>query len=147
MNVTAVRQGLANAITAGVTSSVGLLATWYVPDGVTVPCAFVKPDTIDFDKTMARGTDEMTFIITVYVSRADDIASQEWLDRYLAGSGPGSFKAAIEAARGAPGQFALNGACHDLHVVKATAYQWYLHGETRYLGGQLTVRVIGSGSS
>jgi hypothetical protein len=59
------------------------------------------------------------------VSRADDLSGQATLDALLSGSGPASLKAAIEAARGAPGQAAPGGAADDLQVVRAQSYRLY----------------------
>jgi len=150
MLISAVRQGIADAVSAGVVTPVGgttLLALAYVPDLVPdVPCLFVMPGDLTYDKTMGRGCDELMLTVTLYVSRVDDIAAQLALDAYTAGSGPSSVKAAIEAARGAPGQAALGGACDDLHVPSVRGYQWYLTaGDVRYLGAHWTVRVIGRG--
>jgi len=150
MLISAVRQGIADAVTAGVVTPVGgtaLLALAYVPDMVPdTPCLFVQPGELIFDKTFQRGVDSLSVTVVVYVSRADDIDSQIQLDAYTAGAGPSSVKAAIEAARGAPGQLALSGACDDLRVVSVRSYQWFVHGEVKYLGAQFTVEVIGSGS-
>jgi hypothetical protein len=65
----------------------------------------------------------------------------------LSGSGPASLKAAIEAARGAPGQYALGGLAHDLHVMRVQGYRWYEHEGAQFVGAELIVKVIGDGSS
>lgn len=147
MLLSAVRTGIADAIRSGVTSTPPLTVYAFLPDSVVVPCAFVRPDQIAFDKTMNRGTDEITCEVILYVSRADDESAQELLDGYLAGSGPASFKTALVAARGAPGQPALGGACDDVHLVSARGYRWYRHNDITYLGAELTVRCIGEGDS
>lgn len=145
MQVSAVRSALAAAMRTNVVSTPTLTCYAYHPDSVTVPCAYVQPGDITFDKTMGRGTDELALTVTVLVSKTDDRSSQDLLDGYVSGSGPASVKAALESARGAPGVAALDGACDDFHVVKVTAYQYYIHNETRYLGAQFTLRVLGPG--
>lgn len=145
MLLSAVRQGIADAIRLGVSSTPPLTVYSFLPDSVDVPCAFVRPDVINFDQTMNRGTDEITCEVILYVSRADDESAQNLLDGYLAGSGSASLKAALVAARGAPGQYALDGACDDLQLVSARGYRWYRHNDVTYLGAELTVRCIGEG--
>lgn len=137
----AVRQGLASAAAA----ISGLTTYPYVPDSVTEPCFYPGGYEIDYDQTFARGMDAVEFTCYVLVSRADDMGGQARLDGYLKGSGSTSLKAALEAARGAPGQLALSGAADDLHVHRAEGYGQYTIGDTVYYGAKLLVTVIGSG--
>ncbi|WP_327180457.1 hypothetical protein OG599_35190 (plasmid) [Streptomyces sp. NBC_01335] len=122
-----------------------LTCTGYVPDAVTAPCFFTADYTVDFDKAMGRALDEVELTCQLLIGIADDRASQRLLDALLAGSGPASLKAAVEAARGAPGEFALGGLAHDLHVTRVQGYRWYEHQGTQYLGAQLTIKIIGEG--
>lgn len=145
MDLTAVRKALAAACEAVNTATQPMTCLPYVPSRVVPPTLYVQPARTEFDKTMARGMDAQMFTVSVVVAKADDEASQDLLDLYLAGSGPLSVKAAIEAARGVPGQLALGGAADDLHVQSVDAYRWFTFGETQYLGAQFAVRVIGSG--
>ncbi len=147
MQVADVRRALADAMRDNVVSDPILTVYPYHPDSVSVPCAYVQPGDITFDKSMVRGMDEMALTVTVLVSKTDDRASQDLLDGYVSGGGPASIKAAMESARGAPGEFALDGACDDFRVERVTAYQYYIHNEVRYLGAQFFVKVIGPGGS
>ncbi|MFE9853712.1 MULTISPECIES: hypothetical protein [Streptomyces] len=122
-----------------------LTSSGYVPDAVTAPCFFTADYTVDFDKAMGRALDEVELTCQLLVGIADDRASQRLLDALLSGSGPASLKAAIEAARGAPGEYALGGLAHDLHVTRVQGYRWYEHQGTQYLGAQLTIKIIGEG--
>ncbi|MFI6861785.1 hypothetical protein ACIBKZ_18115 [Streptomyces sp. NPDC050421] len=122
-----------------------LTATGYVPDAVTVPCFFTADYTVEYDRVMNRALDKVELTCQVLVGIADDRAAQRLLDALLAGSGPSSLKAAIEAARGAPGDYALGGLADDLHVTRMQGYRWYEHQGTTYLGGQLIVNIIGEG--
>lgn len=147
MDPSVVRTKIAEAASAVVmpTGAPALTCTGYTPDGVTAPHFFVGEYTQEFDKTYRRGTDALEFTARVLVGRADDKSAQEILDALLSGSGASSLKAAIEAARGAPGQLALDGAADDLHVRRVQGYRWYEHNGTQYVGAELIIHVIGSG--
>jgi hypothetical protein len=118
----------------------------YIPDSVSPPCAFFVPGRLAMDRAMGRGMDEWSMTMRLLVSRADDEASQKRLDAYLSGSGPGSVKAALEAARGAPGESALNGAADDVHAGAWDRYGLHEHFGVMFLGAELDIRIIGSGS-
>lgn len=139
MQPSLIREGIAGAARAVVLPDgiAKLTCSGYVPDSVIAPHFFVAEYEQDFDKVMARGLDELTFTCRVLVARADDESAQRILDGMLAGSGPASLKAAIEVARGAPGEYALGGLAHDLHA----------HAGSTYVGAELMIKVIGEGSS
>lgn len=147
MQISSVRAAIATAASAVVLPTSKLTCTGYTPDGITEPHFFVAEYTQEYDKAMRRSKDELEFTSRVLVGRADDKASQELLDAMLSGSGTASLKAAIEAARGAPGELALGGLADDLHVVRVQGYRWYEHEGTQYVGAELIIRVIGDGSS
>ncbi|GAA4676868.1 hypothetical protein GCM10023347_34030 [Streptomyces chumphonensis] len=149
MQISLVRAGLADAArTITLPDGVGALtSTGYVPDSVAEPHFFVAEAQHTYDRAMGRGLDEVEFTCRVLVGRQDDRTSQELIDLMLSGSGTGSLKAALEAARGAPGEYALGGAAHDLHVMRAQGPRWYEHAGTQYVGAELTVKVIGEGAT
>ncbi|MGW1000745.1 hypothetical protein [Streptomyces sp. NPDC002520] len=149
MQISAIRDALASAARAVVMPDgiAKLTCTGYVPDAVVAPHFFVAEYEQEFDRAMARGLDELTFTCRVLVSRADDRSAQRLLDGMLSGSGPGSLKAAIEVARGAPGQYALGGLAHDLHVMRIQGYRWYEHADATYVGAELMIKVIGDGNT
>jgi hypothetical protein len=148
MQISAVREALADAARAAVLPDglPKLTCSGYVPDAVIAPHFFVAEYEQDFDKAMARGLDELVFTARVLVSRADDQSAQRLLDSMLSGSGPASLKAALEAARGAPGEYALGGLAHDLHVMRVQGYRWYEHAGSTYVGAELMIKVIGEGA-
>ncbi|MBC2903525.1 hypothetical protein [Streptomyces cupreus] len=148
MQVSAVREALAAAARAVVLPAglPKLTCSGFVPDAVTAPHFFVAEYEQEFDKVMARGLDELTFTSRVLVGRADDRSAQQILDAMLSGSGTASLKKAIEAARGGPGQYALGGLAHDLHVMRVQGYRWYEHAGATYVGAELMIKVIGEGS-
>ncbi|WP_240800708.1 hypothetical protein [Streptomyces sp. ICN441] len=124
-----------------------LTCSGYVPDAVTAPHFFCGEYTVEFDKGMRRSYDDVELTCRVLVGKGDDVAAQRILDALLAGSGPSSLKAAIEAARGAPGEAALGGACDDLHIKRIQGYRWYDHAGASYVGADLVIRIIGEGDA
>lgn len=149
MQISAVRDAIAAAAAVVVLpASIGKLkCTGYVPDAVTAPCFFVGEVDVNFDKAMGRRLDEMLFTCRVLAGRADDRTSQRIIDALLSGSGEASLKQAIEAARGAPGEHALGGLAHDLHLQRVQGYRWFEHAGSTYVGAELVIKVIGDGST
>lgn len=147
MQISPIRDAIAEAARAVVLPDglAKLTCTGYVPDSVIAPHFFVAEYEQDYDKVMARGLDELVFTCRVLVSRTDDRPSQRTLDAMLSGSGPASLKTVIEVARGAPGQYALGGLAHDLHVMRVQGYRWYEHAGSTYVGAELMIKVIGEG--
>ncbi|WP_425244849.1 hypothetical protein [Streptomyces sp. NEAU-NA10] len=149
MQISAIREAIADAAREVVLPDgiAKLTCTGYVPDAVTAPHFFVAEYEQVFDRVMNRGLDELTFTSRVLVGRADDRSAQRILDGMLSGAGPASLKEAIEAARGAPGDYALGGLAHDLHVMRVQGYRWYEHAGSTYVGAELMIKVIGEGSA
>jgi len=148
MQISSIREALADAARAVVLPDgiAKLTCSGYVPDSVIAPHFFVAEYEQDFDKVMARGLDELVFTSRVLVARTDDQFAQRVLDGMLSGSGPASLKEVIEVARGAPGEYALGGLAHDLHVMRVQGYRWYEHAGATYVGAELMIKVIGEGS-
>lgn len=138
------------AIRAAVPAAVGtaipeLTCLPYLPDAVPEPCFYAGEVEIDFDRTYQRGMDEIELTCRLLVSRGDDLAGQARLDSYMAGSGPLSVKAALDAARGAPGQAALGGLADDIHLRRVQGHRLYQVGNVMYYGAEFIVRIIGRG--
>ena len=144
MDIGAVRKALAAAAATAVTSP-RLTTYGHVPDSPTTPCVFCAEMSVEFDASHGRGMDELRVTMRVLVSRGDSEASQEFLNSMLSGSGRASLKAALESARGEPGEPALSGAADDLRVEAVRGHTWYEHAGTMFLGAELDVRVIGRG--
>lgn len=142
MDVSAIRTAIAAAVDDAISS---LTCFGYMPSAIPEPAFAVGEVEIIFDQAMGRGLDELVITCYLLVSRADDQAGQAALDRYLKGSGTDSVKAALVAARGAPGQMALGGLAHDLHLPSVQGYGFHEIGDTKYFGAQMTVRVWGEG--
>jgi hypothetical protein len=90
-----------STLRAGIATALGSIANLrvyeLVPDNPQHPSATVRVDRVSFDSTMARGSDEFEFIVTVVVGRADDRSAQTKLETYVAGTGSQSVKAALES--------------------------------------------------
>lgn len=149
MQISPIRDAIADAArTVVLPDGIGkLTTTGYVPDSVAAPCFFVAEVEVTYDRSMGRGMDELMFTCRALVGRTDDRTSQKILDGLLSGSGPASLKAAIEAARGAPGEAALGGLADDMHLERVQGYRWYEHEGTTYVGAELMIKVIGPGDT
>lgn len=91
--VSEIRQAIADSLTAA-----GILAFPYARDSAVPPEAQVGPiEAVEYDYTMARGTDKWLLPVRLYVQKIEEGVSQDALDDYLAGSGALSVKQAIEA--------------------------------------------------
>ena len=113
----------------------GLHAYDRAPGQVVTPAAVVLPGdpAVSYDSTMARGSDDMLFIVRVLVGAAVDQASQDTLDAYLAGTGDSSIKAVIDGN--------LDGTVHFARVAEARNYGEYEHGGVSLLGVEFVVEV------
>ncbi|MGI5288031.1 hypothetical protein ACQEVF_32465 [Nonomuraea polychroma] len=138
-SVSAIRDGLAARL-ATIPAPLAVHAN--VPDNITPPAAVVTPGfegepVIRFDSTMARGSDDFLFTVSVYVQYSDDRAAQEELDAYLEGSGARSVKQVIEA------EPTLGGVASFAVVREARNYgpQRWGAAEVRYLGVDFGVEV------
>lgn len=123
----------------------GLTTYDYVPDSVTVPCFYPGEVSVDYDGTF-DGDPTVTVTCRVLVGRGVDGSGQAEL-LALMGTGPGSIKAALEAARGAPGVAALAGAVDDLAVPRVAGYRLYTLGPDTYVGAEWPVQLIGDGDA
>ena len=88
-----------------------------IPENPQPPAAIVGQLDMNFDIDNARGLDLATVEVYLLVQRMDVRSGQDKLDAYLAGTGAGSVKAAIE------GDKTLGGACSTLRVLSAESGQ------------------------
>jgi hypothetical protein len=84
----------------------------------------------------ARGLDQANLDIIVLVQRFTERSGQNELDKYLAGSGAYSIKAAIES------DLTLGGACNTLRVTSAEAGN-YASGDIEFLSYRYRLTVWG----
>ncbi len=109
-----------------------------VPDVIVPPCAIVGQLDFTFDLNNARGLDQSNLDVFVIVQRFSERAGQTKLDKYLAGSGDYSIKAAIESDR------TLGGACNTLRVTSAESGTFQM-GDIDYLSYRYRITVWGQG--
>lgn len=135
-----------SAIRDGLRTRLGTINGLRVPDRpageVSAPAALVTGPAINYDSTMARGSDDFIFTVTLVVSRAWDRAAEEKLDGYLAGSGDLSIKAVLEAA---PAGLGVAGVDY-VRVASTNEPDSIPVGDIEYFGVQFTVEVTADGT-
>ena len=114
----------------------GLRVYDLIPDTVTPPAAIVGQLDFTFDLNNARGLDQANCDVLVIVQRLSERVAQDKLDAFLAGSGAGSIKTAIEADK------TLSGAVQTLRVVSASPGT-ITSANIDYLSYQYAVELIG----
>lgn len=146
MKVALVRTRLAAAVAAVKLADNQIINTYgYVPDAPTVPCFYAGEAEYD-PLTNFGGTDSVEITCRVLTSISDDKAGQAALDALLCRTGTSSIRAALEAARGAPGQHALSGACDDFAITRIRGYRLYRVGADAYFGAEIIIHVVGDGT-
>lgn len=133
MDIQAVEQGLANA--AGTIS--GLRSFPSLPDSIEPPTFGVAEVEIVYNRAFGTpGLSEVLFTCGVLTSRGNTDTGRGALNGYLAETGAGSIKAALEADR------TLAGVAKTLNVERARgAYRLYEFAGVHYLGAMYDVRV------
>lgn len=114
----------------------GLRVYDIVPDVIVPICAIVGQLDFTFDINNARGLDQANLDIFVIVQRFSERSGQDNLDKYLAGTGAYSIKAAIESDR------SLGGVCSTLRVTSAESGT-YSSGDTDFLSYRYRLTVWG----
>jgi hypothetical protein len=107
-----------------------------IPDVVVPPCAVVGQLDFTFDIDNARGLDQASVDVYVIVQRLSERTGQEKLDDFLAGSGKGSIKTAIESDR------SLGGLVDTLRVISAESGT-YTSGEQSFLSYRYNLTIWG----
>lgn len=151
MEISVVKAALAAAVeAAGINiPGVGRLQCYgHSPDAPNIPAFTVGQVAIDPLGTFGQGGPGMeTLDITcqVLTSTAEDDAGQRLLDQLISKDGPYSIRTALLAARGQPGEMALDGAADDCWVIRIDGYRRLSYGgeDANYYGADITVRVIG----
>ena len=107
-----------------------------IPSVPVAPAAVVGQLDFTFDLNNARGLDQANLDVVVLVQRFTERTGQNDLDKYLAGSGAYSIKAAIES------DLTLGGACNTLRVTSAEAGT-YAAGDIEFLSYRYRLTVWG----
>lgn len=136
-SVSTVRAGLKDRL-ATITKFLQTYPT--APGTPMVPCAFVLPGPIEFDETMDRGCDDLSFTVVVLVAKATDQLAQENLDPYLSGSGAQSIKQAVEDET-----TPISGV-DWVRVPRVTDYGDIEYNGVQYLGARFPVEVSADGT-
>ena len=131
MSLLTLRQGIATNLA----TISGLRTSWFVPDNPSPPIAIVVPDRVDYDVSMARGSDTFTFQVLVIAGRINERSAQSTLDAYLDSTGSTSIKAAIESDK------TLGGSAHSARVTGWSGYGPLAIGDAQYLTVNFAVTV------
>jgi hypothetical protein len=107
-----------------------------IPDVVTPPAAVVGQLDFTFDVDNARGLDQASVDIYVIVQRISERTAQDKLDEFLAGTGEGSIKTALESDR------SLGGLVDTLRVISAESGT-YTSGEQSFLSYRYNLAIWG----
>ena len=107
-----------------------------IPDIVTPPCTVVGQLDFTFDIDNARGLDQASVDVYVIVQRLSERTGQDKLDNFLAGSGKGSIKTAIESDR------TLGGLVDTLRVISAESGT-YNSGDQSFLSYRYNLTIWG----
>ncbi|MFZ9922488.1 MAG: hypothetical protein ACO3E4_06200 [Candidatus Nanopelagicaceae bacterium] len=127
-----------NGLKANLATIKGLRIYDLVPDVIVPPCAIVGQLDLTFDLNNSRGLDQANLDVFVIVQRFSERTGQDNLDKYLAGSGVNSIKAAIES------DLTLGGAANTLRVTSAESGT-YQSGDQDFLSYRYRVTVWGQG--
>lgn len=133
MNLTDVIQ----EITTQIDTIDGLRVFDYPPDALSPPACIVFPQTVMFDKTYGRGSDDIVLSGVIVVSRAQDRAAARALYPFSDGSGVQSIKATVEAGIYTAFDFA--------HVVDFDDFDIIRVGGIDYWGSTFNINVTGRG--
>lgn len=106
-----------------------------IPALVTPPMAVVQPSSIEYDLNAQNGVNRYLFTVTVFVVKADDRAAQLRVDPFVAPTGSGSIKAALEADR------TLGGVVNTLRVTDVNNYSSQDANDIIYLAVDFQVEV------
>lgn len=107
-----------------------------IPDIVTPPCAVVGQLDFTFDIDNQRGLDQASVDVYVIVQRISERSGQDKLDNFLAGSGNGSIKTALESDR------SLGGLVDTLRVISAESGT-YTSGDQSFLSYRYNLTIWG----
>lgn len=133
MNITLIHQRLAEAVNnAQLTgNNLRVIATAYMPKKPEPPHFYPFNWRATYDRTHG-GMVELTETWHLVLAMGDDEAAH-YEATGLAGTGEGTIRAAIIAARGGPGEDALGGAVDDIVLRSASGPNPVSVGDTHYL--------------
>jgi hypothetical protein len=131
-SVTSIRSGLQTRLN----TITGLTAHAVVKGQIVPPAAVVEVESISFDATMGRGSDDFLFTVKLLVSASVTAEAQAKLDGYLAGSGATTtVKGAVEA------DGTLGGVVHFARVDSVRQYGLIEYAGVQYVGCEFLIEV------
>lgn len=128
--------GIRDALKSNLQTITNLRVYDTIPDIVTPPCAVVGQLDFTFDIDNMRGLDQASVDVYVIVQRISERTGQDKLDNFLAGSGNGSIKTAIESDR------TLGGLVDTLRVITAESGT-YNSGDQSFLSYRYNLTIWG----
>lgn len=128
--------GVRDAIKANLQTITNMRVYDQIPDVVVPPCAVVGQLDFTFDIDNQRGLDQASVDVYVIVQRISERSGQDKLDVYLAGSGTGSVKTALESDR------TLGGLVNTLRVLTAESGT-YVSGDVTFLSYRYNLAIWG----
>jgi hypothetical protein len=128
--------GIRDALKSNLQTITNLRVYDTIPDIVTPPCAVVGQLDFTFDIDNMRGLDQASVDVYVIVQRISERTGQDKLDNFLAGSGNGSIKTAIESDR------TLGGLVDTLRVISAESGT-YTSGDQSFLSYRYNLTIWG----
>jgi hypothetical protein len=114
----------------------GLRTSGEMPDNPNPPIAIVRPGSIQYDQSFARGLTRYQFVVVVIVGRVAEKTAQRNLDAYCSTTGASSIKLAVESDK------TLDGNCYDLRVTEMRNYTPIQLNEGTYLAAEFAVDVF-----
>lgn len=131
-------EAVRDALAARLDTIPGLQGLSTVPGQITPPAALVLLESVDFDSTMSRGSDDYTWVAMVMTSHSSE-TGQDLLMQYASGSGPKSVKAAFEADP------TLGGLVFDANVTEVRPPGDYEMGAITYYAIPFVIQVSADG--
>lgn len=128
--------GVRDAIKANLQTITNMRVYDTIPDVIVPPCAVVGQLDFTFDIDNQRGLDQASVDVYVIVQRISERSGQDKLDVYLAGSGTGSVKTALESDR------TLGGLVDTLRVISAESGT-YQTGDQTFLSYRYNLTIWG----
>lgn len=136
---TSIRGALRSTLAAAYTS---FQVSGYALANPTPPCIDLLGGVVTYDAAMARGMDDITWIVRVMVPWNLDQAWQSILDNMVDSTGSNSLKTNLEV-RDSNQARSLGGVVSDCRVTQASEYKLYPQvGGSDVLGVEFTVQVI-----
>lgn len=112
-----IRAALKVALDAAFASSWNTSA--YMLASPNPPQMEIIPAGVDYDTAMARGNDDLHYLVRAIVQHGGDVSAQENLDGLIDVKGAASMKVALEADK------TLGGVVSDLRVTDVSEYKVY----------------------